>query len=65
MSGAESKASTPDARAAVWFSAMLLAAHRGNYREAAAAQRQLNELGWRVERTKVPRRGPRPEAVAR
>jgi hypothetical protein len=57
--------STPDARVTAWFSAMLLAAHRGNYQEAAAAQHQLKELGWRVERIKTPRQAARPEGVNR
>jgi hypothetical protein len=39
----------PDARAAAWFSAMLLAAGRGDYRDAANAQSELKDLGWRVE----------------
>ncbi len=53
----------PDARAAAWFSAMLLAASRGDYQEAAAAQRALRDLGWQVERTEAPRAGRRTKAA--
>jgi hypothetical protein len=36
---------------------MLLAASRGDYQEAAAAQRELHNLGWRIDRVK-----PQPAA---
>jgi hypothetical protein len=55
MSVTTSTPSTPDAQAAAWFSEMLLAAARGEYQDAAAAQRALRDLGWRVERIKAPR----------
>ena len=59
--------STPDARAVAWFSAMLSAAHRGNFEDAANAQRELATLGWRVSRLDSPGpkdRRPRPQPVA-
>ena len=52
--------SAPDARAVAWFSAMLAAAQRGNFEEAANAQRELAALGWRVNRLDGPRPKERP-----
>jgi hypothetical protein len=41
---------------------MLLAANRGDYQEAAAAQRELRNLGWRIDRVKTRPDAPQPEA---
>ena len=62
MPALASAPSTPDACAAAWFSAMLLAASRGDYQEAAAAQRELRNLGWRIDRIKPQPETPRGEA---
>jgi hypothetical protein len=53
--------STSDARAVAWFSAMLSAAHRGNFEEAANAQRELAALGWRVNRLDAAKPKDRPQ----
>lgn len=35
-----------------WFSELLIAVDRGDYRRATKAQRQLRRLGWSVVRCK-------------
>jgi hypothetical protein len=38
---------------------MLLAAGRGDYQEAAAAQSELRNLGWRIDRVNPQPAAPR------
>ncbi len=42
----------PQESPVAWFAEMLLAVDRGNFEQAANAQRELARLGWRVDRRK-------------
>lgn len=41
-------ATRPEDSPIVWFSELLIAHDRGDYRNASEAQRQLDRLGWNV-----------------
>jgi len=48
----------PEESPIAWFGEMLLAIDRGDWSRAAEAQRELNRLGWNVDRRKT-RQKPR------
>ena len=48
----------PEESPIAWFMEMLLAADRGDFERAAESQRQLDRLGWRVDRKKRRLRCP-------
>jgi hypothetical protein len=51
----------PENSPIAWFGEMLIAIERGDFDRAAAPQRQLDRLGWRVART---RHRPTPRQAA-
>jgi len=52
----------PEESPIAWFGEMLLAIDRGDFQRAAESQRQLDRLGWRVNR-KRSQRAPQPAAA--
>jgi len=48
----------PEESPIAWFGEMLLAIDRGDWSRAAKAQRELNRLGWSVDRRRKARRSP-------
>jgi hypothetical protein len=42
----------PEDSPIAWFGEMLMAIDRGDFNRAAESQRQLDRLGWRVDRCK-------------
>jgi hypothetical protein len=58
----------PEESPIAWFGEMLLAIDRGDFSRAPESQRQLDRLGWRVNRRRLNnsrRQAPQPEEVAR
>jgi len=53
----------PEESPIAWFGEMLLAIDRGDFDRAAESQRQLDRLGWRVNRKRI-RPAPQPEGVS-
>jgi len=64
MSADPSRGYRPEDDPIAWFAQMKMATEEGNVRQAAAAQRELKELGWRVEPIKAPRSGRRRERAS-
>jgi hypothetical protein len=67
LSPPESKTNRPAESPVVWFSELLIAIDKGEYRHAAEAQRRLARLGWNVSPRK-PRQiahAPRQKAPGR
>jgi len=56
MSATEAQSEPRDHPAPVWFLDLYEADKRGDFARAAAAQAELDRLGWRVDRK--PRRKP-------
>jgi hypothetical protein len=58
----------PEESPIAWFGEMLLAIDRGDFQRAAESQRQLDRLGWRIGRKRIPpaprQKAARPEGVS-
>ena len=53
----------PEESPIAWFGEMLLAIDRGDFERAAESQRQLDRLGWRVNRKRTRQAAPCSEGV--
>jgi hypothetical protein len=55
----------PEDQAANWFLTLEIAESRGDIEAAAEARRELDRLGWRVNRKRSRQAAPQPEGVNR